>query len=104
MSLNAENSELKKEEDKFPLRRKIYLIILLTIPFLLAGTFFLLGNGKTMDLIFSIGIVVMLFFLVMTVYFGEGQNKEEQRRIYNEENWKIVSSKTRRFKYYKNQA
>jgi hypothetical protein len=44
--------------------------------------------------------------LIMAVFTAKFFNVEEEKsqKTFNENNWRIVSSKTRKFRYYRHQA
>jgi hypothetical protein len=95
-------------EPKNPLitMRVFYVLGAVITPFIANMIQYVNVSGGVVEAVNSLGVVLTVVFLIMAVFTAKFFNVEEEKsqKTFNENNWRIVSSKTRKFRYYRHQA
>jgi hypothetical protein len=86
--------------------RVFYILGAVITPFIANMIQYVNVSGGVVDAVNSLGVVLTVVFLILAVFTAKFFNVEVDKtpKSFNENNWRIVSSKTPRFRYYRHQA
>jgi hypothetical protein len=97
----------KKQSQKPKVTMRVFYVLGAAVTPFLANMISYVNVGVgVVEAVSSLGVVITVVFLILAVFTAKFFNVDEDNtpKSYNENNWKLVSSKTRRFRYYRHQA